>query len=305
MSTNSIAQTEPSSATVNKRTAIAVAPGDGIGPEITDSVLKILKAANAPLDYHEITVGEACYKQGLTSGIGQEAWDAIEATGMLLKGPITTPRGSGWKSLNVTMRKTLGLYANVRPVSSWHPLLSNRPKVNLTVIRENEEDLYAGIEHQQTPEVAQCLKLITRTGCERISRYAFAYARAHGRKRVTCMVKDNIMKITDGMFRRVFEEVAAEYPEIEHDSQIIDIGAARLATKADTYDVLLAPNLYGDILSTLPPRSPVLWASPPVPTLAIAQRCSKPSTVRPQTSLGKGLLTHPACCWPPWKCCAT
>lgn len=232
-------------------TTVAVAAGDGIGPEITHAVLTILEAAQVPLTFTPITVGEACYRQGLTSGIGPDAWEAIAATGVLLKGPITTPRGGGWKSLNVTMRKTLGLYANVRPVSSWSPLLGDRPHVDLTVIRENEEDLYAGIEHQQTPEVVQCLKLITRTGCERIARYAFAYARANGRKRVTCMVKDNIMKLTDGMFRRVFEEVAAEYPEIDHDSQIIDIGAARLATRPHEYDVILAPNLYGDILSDI------------------------------------------------------
>ncbi|TVR46358.1 MAG: NADP-dependent isocitrate dehydrogenase [Planctomycetota bacterium] len=241
----------PTPTTRKTKIPIAVAAGDGIGPEITRAVLAILEAAQAPLHYEHIEVGEACYLRGEASGIAAEAWEVIDRTGILLKGPITTPRGGGWKSLNVTLRKTLGLYANVRPVSSWGSVLGNRPAIDLVVIRENEEDLYAGIEHQQTPEVVQCLKLMTRAGCERIARYAFAYARAHGRKRVTCMVKDNIMKLTDGLFRSVAETVAAEYPEIAFDSQIIDIGAARLATRAQDYDVILAPNLYGDILSDI------------------------------------------------------
>ncbi|HCM73365.1 MAG TPA: NADP-dependent isocitrate dehydrogenase, partial [Armatimonadetes bacterium] len=168
----------------------------------------------------------------------------------LLKPPITTRQGGGYKSRNVTIRKTLGLYANVRPCIAYAPFVETaHPHMDIVVIRENEEDLYAGIEHRQTDEVYQCLKLITRPGCERIIRYAFEYARANRRRKVTCMTKDNIMKLTDGLFHRVFDEIGAEYPEIERDHFIIDIGMARVATRPERFDVIVTPNLYGDILS--------------------------------------------------------
>ncbi len=231
-------------------TPITVAPGDGIGPEITEAVLKILQAAGASIAPEFVEVGERVYRSGNTSGIPQEAWQSIERTRVLLKGPITTPQGGGYKSLNVTMRKILGLYANVRPCRSWKPVVSSRhPDMDVVIIRENEEDLYAGIEHRQTEDVAQCLKLITRKGSERIIRYAFEYARTQNRHRVTCMVKDNIMKITDGLFHRVFEELAAEYPQIETNVQIIDFGMANFVQRPESYDVIVLPNLYGDILS--------------------------------------------------------
>ncbi len=231
-------------------TPITVAPGDGIGPEITEAVLQILQAAGAQIAPEFVEVGERVYRSGNTSGIPEEAWASIDRTGVLLKGPITTPQGGGYKSLNVTMRKTLGLYANVRPCRSWKPVVSSRhPDMDVVIIRENEEDLYAGIEHRQTQDVAQCLKLITRKGSERIIRYAFEYARTQNRQRVTCMVKDNIMKITDGLFHRVFEEVAAEYPQIETNVQIIDFGMANFVHRPESYDVIVLPNLYGDILS--------------------------------------------------------
>ena len=231
-------------------TPITVAPGDGIGPEITEAVLQILQAAGAQIAPEFVEVGERVYRSGNTSGIPEEAWASIDRTGVLLKGPITTPQGGGYKSLNVTMRKTLGLYANVRPCRSWKPVVSSRhPDMDVVIIRENEEDLYAGIEHRQTEDVAQCLKLITRKGSERIIRYAFEYARTQNRQRVTCMVKDNIMKITDGLFHRVFEEVAAEYPQIETNVQIIDFGMANFVHRPESYDVIVLPNLYGDILS--------------------------------------------------------
>ncbi|MEM8559230.1 MAG: NADP-dependent isocitrate dehydrogenase, partial [Bacteroidota bacterium] len=190
--------------------------------------------------------------QGHTSGIAPETWAVLRRHGVLLKGPITTPQGGGYKSLNVTLRKTLGLFANVRPCKSYSPhVAALQPHLDLVVIRENEEDTYAGIEHQQTTEVTQTLKLITRPGSEAICRYAFAYARTHGRRRVTCMTKANIMKHTDGLFKQVFEEVAAEYPEIESDHRIIDIGAALVAARPEGLDVIVAPNLYGDILSDI------------------------------------------------------
>ncbi len=231
---------------------VTVAHGDGIGPEIMEATLRVLDAAGAALSIETIDIGERMYLNGHTSGIAPEAWESIRRTGVLLKGPITTPLGGGYKSLNVTIRKTLNLFANVRPSKSYAPFVaSSHPGMNLVIVRENEEDLYAGIEHQQTPEVTQVLKLITRPGSERIIRYAFEYARAYGRRKVTCMTKDNIMKLTDGLFHRVFEEVALEYPEIESDHMIIDIGAARLAAQPEQFDVIVTLNLYGDILSDI------------------------------------------------------
>jgi len=231
---------------------ITIARGDGIGPEIMDAVLRILDRAGARLVTEEIEVGEKVYRAGHTAGIGEEAWASLRRTRVALKAPITTPSGSGYKSLNVTLRKTLGLYANVRPCASYAPFVPAAfTGLDLVIVRENEEDTYAGIEHRQTDEVYQCLKLITRPGCERICRYAFDYARRHGRRKVTCMVKDNIMKLTDGLFRRVFLETAARYPEITAEVMIVDIGAALLATEPLRFDVIVAPNLYGDILSDI------------------------------------------------------
>jgi len=229
---------------------ITVAYGDGIGPEIMDATLHILKEGGARLDIEKIDIGEKVYLAGNTSGIDPSAWDSLRNTKVFLKAPITTPQGGGYKSLNVTVRKTLGLYANVRPCVSYHPFVETKhPGMNVVIVRENEEDLYAGIEHRQTDQVVQCLKLISRPGSEKIVRYAFEYARAHNRKKVTCFTKDNIMKLTDGLFHRVFNEIAAEYPDIENEHWIVDIGAAKLADTPDAFDVIVLPNLYGDILS--------------------------------------------------------
>ncbi|MCE2733662.1 MAG: NADP-dependent isocitrate dehydrogenase [Chryseotalea sp.] len=234
----------------NTKKTITVAYGDGIGPEIMGATLEILQAAGAQLDFEVIEIGEKVYLQGNTTGIPAEAWDSMRKTKVFLKAPITTPQGGGYKSLNVTMRKMLGLYANVRPCVTYHPFVGTKhPVMDVVIIRENEEDLYAGIEHQQTDEVVQCLKLISRPGCEKIVRYAFEYAHQYGRKKVTCFTKDNIMKMTDGLFRKVFEEVALEYPHIEHEHWIIDIGTAMLADTPEKFDVIVTPNLYGDIIS--------------------------------------------------------
>ncbi|MEO9870953.1 NADP-dependent isocitrate dehydrogenase [Ekhidna sp.] len=231
---------------------VTFAKGDGIGPEIMDATLKILNAANARIDWEEIKVGEQVYLSGNTTGIDKAAWDSIRTNKVFLKAPITTPQGGGYKSLNVTMRKSLGLYANVRPCNSFHPFVKTKhPEMDVVIVRENEEDLYAGIEHQQTDEVVQCLKLITRPGCEKIVRYAFEYAKLYKRKKVSCFTKDNIMKHTDGLFHKVFKEIAAEYPEIESDNWIIDIGAARLADTPEMFDVVVMPNLYGDVVSDI------------------------------------------------------
>ena len=229
---------------------ITVAYGDGIGPEIMEATLHILKEAGAKLDIHRIDIGEKVYNAGHTSGIEASSWDSLRTTKVFLKAPITTPQGTGFKSLNVTVRKTLGLYANVRPCVSYHPFVETKhPGMDVVIVRENEEDLYAGIEHRQTDQVTQCLKLISRPGSEKIVRYAFEYARQHNRKKVTCFTKDNIMKLTDGLFHKVFDEIAAEYPDIENEHWIVDIGAAKLADTPTAFDVIVMPNLYGDILS--------------------------------------------------------
>ncbi|MBI1267795.1 MAG: NADP-dependent isocitrate dehydrogenase [Cryomorphaceae bacterium] len=231
-------------------TKITVAKGDGIGPEIMDAALRIIQAAGAKIEVEEIEVGEKVYLSGNAAGISKESWDVIRRNKIFLKAPITTPQGGGYKSLNVTTRKFLGLYSNVRPCLSLHPFVQTKhPIMDVVIVRENEEDLYAGIEHQQTDEVVQCLKLISRPGCEKIVRYAFEYAKQYDRKKVTCFTKDNIMKQTDGLFHKVFDEIAAEYPEIENEHWIIDIGAAKLADTPETFDVIVMPNLYGDVLS--------------------------------------------------------
>src|SRR5687767_6989261 len=229
---------------------ITVAHGDGIGPEIMDATLQILKQAGARIDIETIEVGEKVYQRGISVGIEPSAWASLRRTRVFLKAPITTPQGGGFKSLNVTTRKTLGLYANVRPCVSYHPYVDTKhPTMDLVIVRENEEDLYAGIEHQQTTDVVQCLKLISRPGSEKIMRYAFDYARRNNRKKVTCFTKDNIMKQTDGLFHKVFDEIGAEYPDVEKEHWIVDIGAAKMADTPEAFDVIVLPNLYGDILS--------------------------------------------------------
>lgn len=232
------------------KTPITVAYGDGIGPEIMAATLKILSAANAQIDPEIINVGEKVYLEGNTTGIPTSAWESLKRTKVLLKGPITTPQGGGYKSLNVTLRKTLGLFANVRPCVAYYPYVPTKhPKMDLVIIRENEEGTYAGIEHRQTEEVYQCLKIVTRPGCERIVHYAFEYARKFNRKKVTCLTKDNIMKMTDGIFHEVFNEIAKQYPDIENEHFIIDIGTALVAAQPERFDVIVTSNLYGDILS--------------------------------------------------------
>ena len=231
---------------------ITVAYGDGIGPEIMAASLKVLKAAGARVDLEEIKIGKSVYEDGHSSGIATTSWESLRRTKVFYKAPITTPQGGGFKSLNVTVRKTLGLFANVRPSVSYAPYVKSlHPGMDVLIVRENEEDLYAGIEHRQTQDVVQCLKLVSRPGIERICRYAFEVAKAEARKKVSCFSKDNIMKLTDGLFHKVFDEIAAEYPEIESDHWIIDIGAAKLAAEPNRFDVIVTSNLYGDIISDI------------------------------------------------------
>lgn len=231
---------------------VTVAYGDGIGPEIMTATLDILEKAGAKLAVETIEIGEQVYKRGIASGIEDSAWESISRTKCFLKAPITTPQGGGFKSLNVTVRKSMALFANIRPCVSYHPFVrTSQPTMDMVIVRENEEDLYAGIEHRQTDNVMQCLKLISETGSERIIRYAFEYAQAHGRKKVTCISKDNIMKMTDGLFHRVFDRVGAEYPDLEKNHMIVDIGAAKIAASPHIFDVVVTENLYGDIISDI------------------------------------------------------
>jgi len=235
---------------MSQRIPITVANGDGIGPEIMAATLRILEASGAPLEIETIDIGEKVYLAGNSSGIEPSSWESLRRTKVFLKAPITTPQGGGYKSLNVTVRKVLGLYANVRPCVSYHPFVETKhPVMDVVIVRENEEDLYAGIEHRQTNQVVQCLKLISRPGSEKIVRYAFEYARRNNRKKVTCFTKDNIMKLTDGLFHKIFDEIAAEYTGIENEHWIVDIGAAKLADTPEAFDVIVMPNLYGDVLS--------------------------------------------------------
>lgn len=231
---------------------ITVAYGDGIGPEIMEATLKILEAAGAQLEYDIIEIGEQVYLKGISSGMEPSAFESLKETKVFLKSPITTPQGGGFKSLNVTTRTSFGLFANVRPCKAYAPFIKTHyPKTDMVIIRENEEDLYAGIEHRQTNEVVQSLKLISRPGSEKIIRYAFEYAKKYGRKKVTCMTKDNIMKLADGLFHKTFDEIAKEYPGIQNDHKIIDIGSALIAERPEIFDVIVTLNLYGDIISDI------------------------------------------------------
>lgn len=229
---------------------IAVAEGDGIGPEIMAATLQILETAGADISIQKVKIGEQVYLSGQLTGMEPGGWEIIRHSKAFLKAPITTPQGGGYKSLNVTVRTTLGLYANVRPCISYYPFVDTRhPHMDVVIIRENEEDLYTGIEYRQTPETIEALKIITYSGCERIVRYAFEYAQAYKRKKVTCFTKDNILKLSDGLFHKVFDDIGSEYPHIEKEHWIVDIGAAKLADTPSIFDVIVMPNLYGDILS--------------------------------------------------------
>ena len=229
------------------------------------------------------------FLKGVPTGIQPSAWETIRHTKAFLKAPITTPQGGGFKSLNVTIRTTIGLYANVRPCIAYAPFVATRhPGMDVVIVRENEEDLYTGIEYRQSPDVCCALKLISRPGSEKIIRYAFEYARGCKRKKVSCFVKDNIMKLSDGLFHRVFDEVAKEYPDIENESWIVDIGAAKLADTPEIFDVIVMPNLYGDILSDVAAQiSGSVGLAGSANIGEHMERCSRRSTVLPRVAQDK------------------
>lgn len=232
---------------------VTVIPGDGIGPEVVQATQRVIEATGVPILWEERQAGMSVFLQGLASGVPKETIESITKTRVVLKGPLETPVGFGEKSANVTLRKLFETYGNVRPVREFpgvHTPYSGRG-IDLVVVRENVEDLYAGIEHMQTPSVAQCLKLISRKGCEKIARLAFEVARAEGRKRVHCVTKSNIMKLTEGLLKRTFEEVAREYPDIEAQHMIVDNCAHQLVRRPEQFEVIVTTNMNGDILSDL------------------------------------------------------
>lgn len=229
---------------------ITVFKGDGIGPEIVDAVLQILKAAKADVTFECFEVGEAEYKRN-GKLIPDEAFASFEKTKVLLKAPITTPIGKGFRSLNVTLRKKYDLYANIRPAKSNVAVKTPFENIDIITFRENTEDLYVGIEEQIDEDSVHATKIITRHASERIIRDAFEYALAHGRKKVTCVHKANILKLSDGMFLNIFKEIAQKYPSIQSDDKIVDAVCMRLVMNPEDFDVMVMPNLYGDIVSDL------------------------------------------------------
>jgi isocitrate dehydrogenase len=235
------------------RIPVTLIPGDGIGPECVESARRIVEAAGAPIEWEPAEAGAAVFTKGIASGVPQETMDSIARTRVALKGPLETPVGFGEKSANVTLRKLFETYANVRPVREMPGVKTpySGRGIDLVVVRENVEDLYAGIEYMQTPGVAQALKLISAKGSERIARFAFEYARSEGRTKVACATKANIMKFSEGEMKRAFEKVAPDYPEIEPWHVIVDNAAHQLVKRPEQFEVLVMTNMNGDILSDL------------------------------------------------------
>ena len=229
---------------------VTLIPGDGTGPELAEALETVLAASGVAIAWERHEAGLAVLERCGTP-LPDEVIDSIRATKVAIKGPITTPVGSGFRSVNVALRKALDLYACLRPAKSLAGVPSRYAGIDLVVVRENTEDLYAGIEHQITPDVAESIKITTRAASERIARFAFDYARAHGRHKVTAVHKANIMKLTDGLFLRVTREVAGSYPELAFDDCIVDNLCQQLVLRPERFDVLVAPNLYGDIVSDL------------------------------------------------------
>lgn len=233
-----------------KMRKITLIRGDGIGPEVADAVITILEAAGAPLEFEEAVVGRRAEE---TEGdpLPPRVVESIRATGVALKGPVGTPIGKGFQSVNVRLRQALELYANLRPVRSVPGVPARYSEVDLIVIRENTEDLYSGLEHTVVPGVVESLKIITEAASTRIAHFAFEYARRYGRRRITAIHKANIMKLSDGLFLDCFRRVAAQYPEITADDRIVDAACMRLVMDPHSFDVMLLENLYGDIVSDL------------------------------------------------------
>ena len=228
---------------------VTVIPGDGIGPEVTNAMVKVVEASGAKINWEKVQAGEAVIEKYNTA-IPDYVIDSIKKNKVAIKGPITTPVGKGFKSVNVTLRQKLDLYVNLRPIKSFKGIKSRYEDVDLVIVRENTEDLYAGIEHKIGDYAAESIKIITKPACERICKFAFDYAKDNNRKKVTGVHKANIMKLSDGLFLNTFREVAKDY-NIESDDLIVDAAAMNLVLNPENYDVMVMPNLYGDILSDL------------------------------------------------------
>lgn len=229
---------------------VTLIPGDGIGPEVTGSVMKIIDSSGAKIDWEVHDIDLSLLKPG-TDKIPGTVIDSIRKNKVALKGPVTTPVGEGYRSINVMLRKELDLYANIRPIKTYKGIPTLYDNVDILIVRENTEDLYVGIEHMVGDEAAESIKIFTKKGCRRIVRYAFEYAVKEGRKKVTAVHKANIMKLTDGMFLNIAREISKEYPDIIFEEMIVDAMSMKLVQKPQIYDVLVLPNLYGDILSDL------------------------------------------------------
>ena len=228
---------------------VTLIPGDGIGPEVTNAMVKVVEASGAKINWEKVQAGEAVIEKYNTA-IPDYVIDSIKKNKVAIKGPITTPVGKGFKSVNVTLRQKLDLYVNLRPIKSFKGIKSRYEDVDLVIVRENTEDLYAGIEHKIGDYAAESIKIITKPACERICKFAFDYAKDNNRKKVTGVHKANIMKLSDGLFLNTFREVAKDY-NIESDDLIVDAAAMNLVLNPENYDVMVLPNSYGDILSDL------------------------------------------------------
>ena len=228
---------------------VTLIPGDGIGPEVTKSMVKVVEATGVNIKWEEVKAGQEVIEEYNTP-IPTYVIDSIKKNKVAIKGPITTPIGKGFKSVNVTLRQNLDLYVNLRPIKSFKGIKSRYENIDLVIVRENTEDLYAGIEHKIGDYGAESIKLITKPACERICEFAFKYAMDNNRKKVTGVHKANIMKLSDGLFLNTYREVASKY-NIEYDDLIVDAAAMNLVLNPQNYDVMVMPNLYGDILSDL------------------------------------------------------
>jgi isocitrate dehydrogenase (NAD+) len=229
---------------------ITLIPGDGIGPEVTEAVLRVLHAAGVRIDWDRQEAGIVAFERYKTA-LPVELLDSVKRTKVALKGPVTTPIGEGFTSVNVGLRKALDLYANLRPVWTMAGVPSRYTGIDLVIVRENTEDLYSGLEHEVVPGVIESLKIITEKASRRIAEFAFRYARANGRKKVTAVHKANIMKLGDGLFLRSVREIAREHSDVAYEERIVDAACMQLVMKPETFDVLVLPNLYGDIVSDL------------------------------------------------------
>lgn len=229
---------------------ITLIPGDGIGPEVTDAVVRIIAAAGVSIEWERHLAGATAVERG-GSPLPSELIDSIRRHKVALKGPVSTPIGEGFTSVNVGLRKALELYANLRPVSNLPAVQSRFDKVDLVIVRENTEDLYSGLEHEIIPGVVESLKIITERASTRIGRFAFEHARRHGRRKVTAIHKANIMKMGDGLFLESVRAVAREYKDVAYDEKIVDAACMHLVMNPSQFDVLVMPNLYGDIVSDL------------------------------------------------------